>query len=110
MSTAREAFNRMMKVAQMVDWYNSRPPLIRELISQYPFGNYKIKSGAPYAIACPGTEVEILCYERNGNITVLIPIGNLKPSAITHILPFPESHRSRAIAEEVSPEYLERIE
>jgi hypothetical protein len=119
MKTPQQEFEERMKEPDFAEWYNNRPVKIQEMIKQYPFGTYKVKEGAPYAISCPGTIVEIVSYRENGEVKIIIPIINLQASAIVHIVQLPKGQDqltkqfhdplSKAITVDIDPRYLDPI-
>lgn len=75
-------------------WYNSRPQKVKDLIDKYPPGAYRIKEGAPYAISCSGTVVNVIGYNENNEVVVVILPFHKMPSAIEHEKALCKKHNS----------------
>ena len=67
-----------------VEWVESRPQVIKDLIFDFPPGIYRIKPGAPYGVSVPGTEVQMHSYLEDGTVRVIVPAKNKKPEALEH--------------------------
>lgn len=65
-------------------WLKTRPKVIQELGKKYPEGKYIIKDGAPYSISCAGTIVELVSYNGNGDVGVVVSAEHKKPEALNH--------------------------
>lgn len=105
------------------DWFNSRPKEIQELVKKYPPGTYKIKPGAPYAISCPGTIVQLYAYIENSEdgeeneVSVIIFPSELLVEAKKHIKYLCQKHGTNytnnintPTKTNVETQYLELIE
>lgn len=84
-------------------WFSERPPHVQEMIKKYPPGKYVVRQGAPYAISCPGTIVEIVSYGEDGEVGVTIKPENKLPEAIEH-------EKRLALQHGTPPEKLKKLQ
>ncbi len=94
-------------------WLATRPKMIQEMGRKYPPGQYIISEGAPYGFTCPGSIVNIVAYNEDGSILVVVEPEQVRPEAIEHnnkIL-HPQGRdqsefNGKAISAHVDPQYL----
>ena len=65
-------FKKKKPTAEYLEWINSRPPKVKELIYETPPGLYEISFLAPYRITFPGSKVFIHSYTELGEIGVVL--------------------------------------
>lgn len=85
MRTKEEEFGFRMQDEAFFKWYHTRPEVVRLQIREYPYNWYKVKSGAPYEITCPGTIVFIISYTERGEVCVGIEPKHITVSALQHM-------------------------
>ena len=109
----------MSKKQEWLDWVNSRPQQVRELIKAYPPGTYIMKEWAPYAISCPGTKVFIISWGEDGKVGAVVTPENKLPSAIEHemlkciehgTLENYEKIKNSPVKVRIDPKYMELLE
>ncbi len=98
------------------EWLSSLPPTVQIIARSYPTGMYRIKEGAPYGITCPGSKVELISYNDNGEVSVLIKSKDLTTEGKAHLMALCIENKKdfyQAIRRDhkvrVDPRYLERI-
>jgi len=66
------------------EWLLTRPPIIQQMGRKWPPGQYRIAEGAPYALTCPGTIVDLMAYNEDGTIRVVVLPENIRQEAKEH--------------------------
>ncbi len=57
---------------------------IRSTAEQFPPAWYRIREGAPYAVSCSGTLVELIGYNNDRTVACIVHSKNKLPAAIAH--------------------------
>jgi hypothetical protein len=81
-----------MKNTAFQQWLMTRPISVQRLAKKYPPGKYRIKTGAPYGISCPGTIVELHSYTEHGEVGVIVRAVEKLPHALVHERTLQEQH------------------
>jgi hypothetical protein len=81
-----------MENSAFQQWLMTRPISVQRLAKKYPPGKYRIKTGAPYGISCPGTIVELYSYTEHGEVGVIVRAAEKLPQALVHERTLQEQH------------------
>ena len=67
-----------------IEWYNTRPQIIKDLVDKYPPGWYVVKVGAPYGLTVEGTKVWLESYRESGEVGVIVNPEDKLEEGIIH--------------------------